>query len=162
MVSLPVCEITDDAGKARSGSYFVTASGNPVSSVSSFSDYKISEVNIPVVEKMKLSFLKNTINELGRYVTIDLQFGSGKLLSQLSAYRDQNDNTMDPATGRGTIGAGYEQFVCEIGKGELIGDRIAAISVCGTLAVSKVMSARLPPVRCSTWRRTSRLRFAST
>lgn len=129
MINLPVCEIREDATKARSGNYVVKVSGNPASTGSSYYDYKISEVNIPVVEKMKFSFWKNTINELGRYVTIDLQFESGKLLSQLTAYRDQNGNPMNPATGHGKTGAGYEQFVCEIGKGELTGDKIGAIIV---------------------------------
>lgn len=129
MVSQPVCEIREDALKARSGNYYVLASGSPTSSVSSSFDYKISEVNIPVVEKMKLSFWKNTMNEHGRYVTIDLQFGSGKRLSLLNGYTDQYGNNMNPATGHGKTGAGYEQFVCDIGKGELIGDRVTAIIV---------------------------------
>lgn len=129
MVSQPLCEIMDDAAKAHGGSYSVKAAGNPTSSGNASSDYKISEVNIPVVEKMKFSFWKNTINELGRYVSIDLKFESGKRLSNLNGYTDQNGNKMDPSAGNGTTGAGYEQIVCEIGKGELTGDRIVAIIV---------------------------------
>jgi hypothetical protein len=129
MVNLPICEIVDDATKAHSGNCSVKASGSPISSVNSVYDYRISEVNIPVTGKMKVRFWKNTINELGRYVTIDLQFESGKRLSRLNAYTDQNGNNLNPAMGHGKIGAGYEQFICEIGKGELIGDKITAIIV---------------------------------
>jgi hypothetical protein len=129
MVNQPICEIREDVANAHSGDYAVKVTGNPTSSVSSFADYIISEVNIPVVEKMKFSFWKNSINELGRYVTLDLLFESGKRLSQLVAYSDQNGISMNPATGHGKAGAGYEQFICEIGKGELIGDKITAILV---------------------------------
>jgi hypothetical protein len=124
-----VCEINEDPANAGSGSYAVKASGIPNSSGTATLDYKIAEVNIPVAEKVKLSFWKKTINEPGRYVSIDLQFESGKRLSQLSAYTDQNGNNMNPATGHGTTGAGYEQFVCEIGKGVLTGDKIESIIV---------------------------------
>ena len=128
-VSQPVCEIIDDGTKAHSGDCSLRTTGNPTSSTNSFYEYRISEVSIPVVEKMKLSFWKNTINELGKYVTIDLQFELGKRLSRMNAYTDQFGNTLTASKGRGNTGAGYEQFICEIGKGELIGDRITAIIV---------------------------------
>jgi len=128
-VQSAICMIEEDAANARSGQYAVKVSGNPNSSTASIFDYQIAEVKIPVAENMKLSFWKKTIDELGRYVSIDLQFASGKRLSQMNSFTDQNGNNMHPATGRGTAGQGYEHFVCEIGKGELVNDTITAIIV---------------------------------
>jgi hypothetical protein len=128
-VGMALCEIAEDVSNANSGQYSVKVSGNPGSSNSATFHYKIAEVKIPVVEKMKLSFWKKTMDELGRFVSIDLQFASGKRLSQVDNYTDQNGNNMNPESGRGTAGQGYEQFVCEIGKGELINDVITAIIV---------------------------------
>ncbi len=128
-VESAICEIAEDASNAKSGQYAVKVSGNPNSSSNTTFDYKIAEVKIPVVEDMKLSFWKKTVDELGRYVSIDLQFASGKRLSQLNSYTDQDGNNMHPETGRGTVGQDYEQFVCEIGKGELLNDTITAIIV---------------------------------
>lgn len=128
-VTMAACEILKDDANAKSGEYVVKAWGNPNSADNASFDYKIAEVNIPVVEDLKLSFWKKTVNELGKYVSLDLHFESGKKLSQLSAYTDQNGNNMHPATQHGTVGEGFEQFVCEIGQGELIGDKITAILV---------------------------------
>ncbi len=128
-VQTAICMIEEDAANARSGQYAVKVSGNPNSSTQATFDYQIAEVKIPVEENMKLSFWKKTIDELGRYVSIDLQFASGKRLSQLNSFADQNGNHMHPATGRGTVGQGYEHFVCEIGKGELVNDTITAIII---------------------------------
>jgi hypothetical protein len=128
-VATAKCEITEDASNARSGQYTVKVSGNPNSSTLATFNYQIAEVKIPVAENLKLSFWKKTIDELGRYVSIDLQFASGKRLSQLNSFTDQNGNNMHPNTARGTVGQGYEQFVCEIGKGELVNDTITAIVI---------------------------------
>lgn len=128
-VSSAVCEIIEDAANARNGSFFVKVTGTPYSTVTANLEYKIADVHIPVVEKLKLSFWKKTLNEPGRFVSVDLQFESGKQLSRLQAYTDQNGITMTPATGHGAIGTDYEQFICEIGKGELIGDNITAIII---------------------------------
>lgn len=124
-----VCEITEDPGNAKSGRYAVKTSGNSSTPGSANFDYKIAEVSIPVVEKLKLSFWKKTTDEYGKYVFVDLLFESGKRLSQLGSYTDQNSNNMRAETAHGTVGAGFEQFVCEIGKGELIGDKISAILI---------------------------------
>ncbi len=128
-VETAICEIVEDVSNAKSGQYAVKVSGNPNSATNATFDYKIAEVKIPVVEDMKLSFWKKTIDELGRYVSLDLQFASGRRLSQLNSYTDQNGDNMHPETGRGNVGQGYEQFVCEIGAGELINDTITAIIV---------------------------------
>jgi hypothetical protein len=128
-VASAICEIVEDLANAKSGQYAVKVSGNPNSASDATFDYRIAEVKIKVAENMKFSFWKKTMDELGQYVSVDLQFASGKQLSQLHSYTDQNGSNMHPATGRGTIGQDYEQFVCEIGKGELINDTITAIIV---------------------------------
>lgn len=128
-VTMATCEIQENEGNAKSGTYAVKTSGSPNSADKATFDYKIAEVNIPVVEDLKLSFWKKTINELGRYVSIDLLFESGKQLGTLGSYTDQNGANMQAATGKGTVGKGYEQFVCEIGKGELLDDKITEIRI---------------------------------
>ncbi len=128
-VSVPVCEIAENEVNAKSGSFTVKASGNPTSASNAIYSYKISEVKIPVVENLKLSFWKKTVDELGQFVSVDLTFKSGKKLSELTAYTDNNEIAMNPALGRGTVGGGFEQFVCEIGKGDLLGEEITEIIV---------------------------------
>lgn len=128
-VSVPVCTIMQDAANAKSGLFTVKATGNPTSSSSASYSYKFSEVIIPVVANLKLSFWKKTIDELGQYVSIDLIFKSGKKLSELPTFTDNNGAAMHPGLARGTVGGDFEQFTCEIGKGELLGDEITGIVV---------------------------------
>ncbi|MCF8363170.1 MAG: hypothetical protein K9G70_11165 [Prolixibacteraceae bacterium] len=150
-VGTAVCEIVENVSNAKNGQYTVKVSGNPNSSSNATFDYKIADVKIPVVRDMKLSFWKKTIDELGRFVSLDLQFASGRRLSQLDYYTDQNGKNMHPKTGRGTVGRGYEQFVCNIGKGELVNDSITAIIVSYDKAETSasytayLVSARKPP-----------------
>tara|TARA_R110002050_G_scaffold172142_2_gene304418 strand:+ start:11623 stop:14175 length:2553 start_codon:yes stop_codon:yes gene_type:complete len=135
-ITLAQCELVSDAANAKSGEYAVKVSGNPNSASNASFDYKVAEVAIPVVEDLKLSFWKKTVNELGKYVSLDLHFESGKKLSQLPAYTDQNGASLHPATGRGKTGDSYQQFVCEIGQGELLGDKITAIVISYNKAAS--------------------------
>lgn len=128
-VSNAVCEIQMNEANAKSGQFIVKASGNPTSAENASYSYKFSEVKIPVTEHLKLSFWKKTVDDLGRYVSLDLTFKSGKKLSQLPLYVDNNGTGMHPDLGRGTVGAGLEQFICEIGKGELLGDEITGVVV---------------------------------
>jgi len=128
-VSSAVCKIEMGVSNAKSGQFYVKASGNPTSTSSAKYAYKFSEVKIPVTEHLKLSFWKKTLDDLGQYVSLDLIFKSGKKLSELSAYKDNKGIAMNPALGRGTVGGGFEQFICEIGKGELLGDEITGIVI---------------------------------
>lgn len=107
------------------GKYSVKLTGT----ANGFSDYyyRIAETKIAVKANMQLSFRKYTVNELGRYSSVDLQFKSGKVLRALPAYTDNFGNNMHPATPRGTFG--WQKFTCQIGKGELIGDEINAIII---------------------------------
>ncbi len=126
-VSNAVCEIEMNEANAKSGQFILKASGKPTSSGSASFSYKFSEVKIPVVNHLKLSFWKKTLDDLGQYVSIDLMFKSGKKLSNLPAYKDNKGIAMSPGLARGTVGGEYEQFICEIGKGELLGDEITSI-----------------------------------
>jgi hypothetical protein len=128
-ISSPVCQIEMDKSNAKSGDFAVKISGNPTSESSAAYSYKISEVKIPVTEGLKLSFWKKTNDDLGQYVSVDLYFKSGKKLSQLPAYKDQNGVSMSPVMGRGSVGGDYEQFISEIGTGELLGDEITGIVI---------------------------------
>jgi len=135
-ISNAVCEIEMNEANAKSGEFVVKVSGKPTSSVSASYSYKFSEVKIPVVEHLKLSFWKKTLDDLGQYVSIDLMFKSGKKLSNLPAYKDNNGVAMSPGLARGTVGGDYEQFICEIGKEELLGDEITGIVVAYNKAAS--------------------------
>ncbi len=128
-VSLPVCEIIKDEVNAHTGSYLVRATGNPTSSNTAFYSYRFAEVKIPVEADLQLSFWKNTSNELGKYVSVDLMFKSGKKLSKLINYKNNMGMSMDPSSGTGTVGGGWENITCMLGVGELIGDEITGIVI---------------------------------
>jgi len=128
-VTLPACEIIKDESNANKGSYVVRATGNPTSSNTAFYSYKFAEVKIPVVADMQLSFWKKTINDLGKYVSVDLMFKSGKKLSKLINYKNNLGLSMDPSAGIGTVGAGWENITCRIGVGELVDDEITGIII---------------------------------
>ncbi len=128
-VMIPLCEIRKDDTNAKSGMYVLTASGNPTSQVQATYGYKFAEVKIPVVSDLQLSFWKNTSNEPGKYVTIDLMFKSGKKLSKLTNYKNNTGLSMAPSVGIGTVGNGWENFTCQIGVGELIGDEVTGICI---------------------------------
>jgi hypothetical protein len=125
----PLVAIQANPAQARSGEYLVEASGSPRSAVSALFYYAISETSIPVTEGMEFSFWKMTNNSLGRYVTVDLEFASGKVLRDLPAYRDSLGQGLHPGDGRGTVGAGWEKTTCLIGTGELLGDTIVRIII---------------------------------
>jgi hypothetical protein len=128
-VNVPVVDIQSNPSEARSGDYIVEASGTSTSASTSLYYYAISETKIPVTPDMEFSFWKKTNNNLGRFVSVDLQFTSGKVLRDLPAYTDQLGLGMHPGDGRGTVGAGWEKTTCVIGKGELLGDTIAQIII---------------------------------
>jgi hypothetical protein len=128
-VSLPTCEIIKDDANSNRGSYVVIVGGNPTSSSTAFYSYKFAEVKIPVVADLQFSFWKKTVNEPGKYVSVDLMFKSGRKLSQLINYRNNLGLSMDPSSGIGTVGAGWENIKCRLGVGELVGDEITGIII---------------------------------
>lgn len=112
----------------RSGLYSVKVSGSVSVSTNAVYRYKTSEVQIPITTNMKLSFWKKTENELGKYIFVDLITASGKKVST-QGYNDQNGNSMRATTPHGTLGAGWEKFTCDLGKGALLGDTIVGITL---------------------------------
>ncbi|MBC7486828.1 MAG: T9SS type A sorting domain-containing protein, partial [Cytophagaceae bacterium] len=88
----------------------------------------VSETKIAVKANMQLSFWKYSLDNLGQYTSVDLLFQSGKRLSSLSAYTDNNGNVMSPDVARGTIGS-WQNYTCQIGVGELIGDVVVGIII---------------------------------
>ncbi|MCX6335602.1 MAG: T9SS type A sorting domain-containing protein [Bacteroidia bacterium] len=128
-VSLPTCEIIKDDVNSNRGSYSVRTTGSPTSSNTAFYNYKIAEVSIPVVADLQFSFWKKTDNEPGKYVSVDLMFKSGKKLSKLINYRNNLGLSMDPSSGIGRVGVGWENITCKIGEGELVGDEITGILI---------------------------------
>jgi hypothetical protein len=124
-VSSPVCEI--QTTNPKSGLYSVKTSGTLSSTGPAKFVYKIATTKIAVKPNMNISFWKKTENDYGRYVSLDLRSKKGVFLS--SSYTDQNGSSMNPATARGTVGAGWEKFTCEFGKGVLLGDTITDIYI---------------------------------
>lgn len=120
--------IENNAATAHSGSFAVKITGNPASATTAIFYHKIADTKIKIVPGLAFSFWKYTVNTLGRFTSIDLKFASGKVLRDLSAYKDQTGNGMHPGNGRGTVGA-WEKFTCVIGTGELLGDEISEIIV---------------------------------
>jgi len=122
----PVCQIQPT--NARSGLYSVKASGSISSNVSATYVYKTTALKIAVKPKMKLSFWKKTENELGRYLFVDFTTKNGRNLRD-NGYKDQNGTSMNPSSGHGTAGVGWEQFTCQFGNGTLLGDTITGIVI---------------------------------
>jgi hypothetical protein len=122
----PVCEIQQT--NARSGLYSVKASGSISGNVSASYVYKTAVLKIAVKQNMKLSFWKKTENEPGRYLFVDLMTKGGKNLRDYG-YKDQNGTSMNPSSGHGSVGAGWEQFTCQFGNGTLLGDTITGIAI---------------------------------
>jgi hypothetical protein len=56
-------------------------------------------------------------------------FKSGKKLSKLPDYKSNLGGSMDPASGIGTPDAGWENVICKIGLGDLVGDEITGIII---------------------------------
>ncbi len=121
-----VCDIQPT--NARSGLYSVKVSGSISSNALATYVYKTATVKIAVKPNMKLSFWKKTENDLGRYLFVDLMTKNGRNLRD-NGYRDQNGTIMNPSSGHGTTGAGWEQFSCQFGNGTLLGDTITGIAI---------------------------------
>jgi hypothetical protein len=128
-VNSTICEIEKNEANAQSGAYYLSVNGQPISNSTAKYNYKFAEVKIPVVENLELVFWKNTIDQLGKYVTIDLLFKSGKHLINLSNYRYSNGNNTAPGQGFGSPDEAWEKFTCRIGKGELLDDVIVRMSI---------------------------------
>ena len=120
--------IEKDSLSAHSGIFTSHITGASASATNAVYYYKIADTKIPVKNNMSYSFWKYTVNDFGRYTSVDLMFKSGKVLRNLSAYVDQTGIGMHPENGRGTVGA-WDKFTCQIGKDELVGDTISGIII---------------------------------
>ena len=113
---------------AKTGLFTTKITGTPNSAATASHYYKVSETKITVKANMQLSFWKYAADQLGQYTSVDLLFQSGKRLKSLPAYTDNNGNAMTPLIARGPIGV-WENYTCQIGTGELIGDVITGIII---------------------------------
>ncbi len=125
-ITNPFCDIQQL--NVKSGLYSVKVSGTVSNTNSALYNKIISEVKIPVTNKLTLSFWKKTETDLGKYVFVDLITNTGKKLST-NGYKDQNGNSMNASTAHGTAGAGWEKFTCEFGNGILLGETIVGIQI---------------------------------
>ena len=118
-VSLPSVKIVNEPIYAKTGIYSVKITGTPNSATNSYYYYKIADTKIEITKDLQLTFWKYTVDELGKFTSVDLIFKSGKRLSSLPAYTDNNGAVMNPVAGRGIIGE-WRQYTCQIGKDELV------------------------------------------
>ncbi len=120
--------IENNATYAKTGLFATKITGTPNSVINANHYYKVSEVKIPVKANMHLSFWKYSLDNLGQYTSVDLVFQSGKRLKNLVSYVDNNGNPMTPTIARGSVGS-WQNYTCQIGTGELIGDVITGIVI---------------------------------
>ena len=121
-------KIVNEPAFAKTGIYSVKISGIALSGIKSVYSYKVADTKIEIKPNLHLTFWKYTVDESGKYTSVDLLFKSGKKLSALPGYSDNNGLAMSPGAGRGTIGD-WQKFTCQIGKDELIGDEISGITI---------------------------------
>ena len=127
-INSPSVTIVNEPAFTKSGLYSTKVTGSPTSGTSANYYYKTSDTKVEVKPAMRLRFWKYSVNTLGQYTSVDLIFQSGKRLKDLPAYVDNNGNAMTPSVARGAIGT-WQQFTCQIGTGELVGDVITGIVI---------------------------------
>ena len=127
-INNPLVAIVNEPSFTKSGIYSSKITGSPNSATSSKYYYKIADVKIGIKNNMQLSFWKYSVNALGQYSSVDLSFGSGKVLHNLIVFKDNNNSSMTPTIARGAIGS-WQKFTCQIGKGELVGDTITGVII---------------------------------
>lgn len=89
-------------------------SGTDNSATTSYCYFKVFDVNIPVSSETKLSFWNYPLNNLGRYISIDLVMTDGTNLRDAGA-QDTNGISMHPGTGRGVVNS-WTKNTCNIGQ----------------------------------------------
>lgn len=127
-VSAQSVTIENNPSYAKTGLFATKITGTPNSVTNANHYYKVSEVKIPVKSNMHLSFWKYSLDNLGQYTSVDLVFQSGKRLKNLVSYVDNDGNPMTPTVARGSVGS-WQNYTCQIGTGELIGDVITGIVI---------------------------------
>lgn len=127
-VSGAAVKIVNEPLFAKTGLYSAKITGSTTSAVKAGYYYKIADTKITVPENLHLTFWKYTVDEGGKYTSVDLLFKSGKKLSALAGYTDNNGVSMHPQQPRGDIGQ-WIKYTCQIGKDELVGDEITGIVI---------------------------------
>lgn len=107
----PTCSVVTE--NHHSGSYSLKIMGKDRSTGTSYAYFKVWDVNIPVSSNTQLSFWNYPLNDLGRYVSVDLIMTDGTTLRDSHAV-DANGVSMHPAAGRGIINT-WTQTSCNIG-----------------------------------------------
>jgi hypothetical protein len=98
----------------RTGLCAIRFSGRDNSSTESYVDFKVFKVNIPVLPETILSFWTYPVNNLGRYVSVDLLFIDGTRLRDYHA-KDNTGQPVQPSQGRGTVNS-WTQTSCNLGQ----------------------------------------------
>jgi hypothetical protein len=124
-VTTPLCARA--SGTARSGSNAVRYSGTTASTARAIASFRaISAGAIPVDSQMTLTYAFYPQTALGRFAGIDLVMTDGTTLRSTAAV-DTAGVSMNPATGRGTVGQ-WTMIKCAIGRW-LLGKTIDRILV---------------------------------
>ncbi|MBN1599153.1 MAG: T9SS type A sorting domain-containing protein [Bacteroidales bacterium] len=125
-VSSPVCELSED--KFYVGTTAIEISGDDNSSTGGSSAYfKVIDVDILVSSNTNLTYLFYPLNDLGRYISVDLIMEDATNLRDSDA-EDHNSVSMHPSAGRGTVGT-WNKVSCNIGSW-LEGKTIDRILIC--------------------------------
>ncbi|GAA6396946.1 carbohydrate-binding protein [Solibaculum mannosilyticum] len=93
--------VTDE--DAYTGTHSFKLSGNDNNDSSSFTYMKMYTNNIEILPGTILTYKFKPLNENGRYINVDMQFGNGLPLRDSGAY-DTDGTRMHPASPRGTVG----------------------------------------------------------
>jgi hypothetical protein len=112
-VTTPLCATA--TGTARSGSYAIRYNGTVSSTARALASFRaISAYAIPVDSQMTLTYAIYPQTALGRFAGIDLVMTDGTTLRSTAAV-DTAAVSMNPATGRGTVGQ-WTTIKCAIGR----------------------------------------------
>jgi len=98
----------------HAGQYSLKVMGRDRSATTSYSYFKVWDVNIPVTLTTDLTFWNYPLNALGRFISLDLIMTDGSSLRGTAAV-DYNGVSMHPATGRGTVNT-WTKTRCNIGQ----------------------------------------------
>ncbi|CZT55492.1 Endo-1,4-beta-xylanase A precursor [Eubacteriaceae bacterium CHKCI005] len=106
------CIVTDE--DAASGVQSLKVSGTDSKDSDSFVYYNVYKAaHMKVVPGTILTYQFKPLNELGRYVSMDLQFNEGSPLRDIEGAVDQDGVQMHPSKGRGTVGE-WTTVTCDL------------------------------------------------
>ena len=107
-VTESVCERISDAKYQGEKGIYVTGMDDRAASGSGISHVyyqAFTNVDLPIVDREQtLTYMVKPMNELGRFVGLDIQFTDGTVMRDTSTCTDQEGIGMHPSRGRGTVG----------------------------------------------------------